>query len=420
VSAGRTGRGERVAITGIGIVSSLGNELDQVASALREGRSGIEARPDWQERGLSSWVAGRLDVEGRVARSGLGRKRLEKMGEVSALAALAAEDAIAQAGLDAERRASPQFGCLVGSGVGSMPTIHEGALLIDAGRARRIRPHSLLQSMSSAVSAHLTHVFGIGGRSYSLAAACSTSSHSIGHAFELIRCGALDGAIAGGAEEINIMVAAAFNAMRAALTTRWNDSPARASRPFDAERDGFVIGGGAAILVLEAYERARERTAPILGEVLGYGATSEPFDLILPEPEGRNAAVCMRAALEDAGVDPGSVDYLNAHATGTPTGDVAEVRAALEVFGDRCPPIAAPKSIAGHGLGAAGAQEAIYSLLMMRDGFLAGSRNVDRLDPAIGEALVLTETLERRSRLHLVNSFGFGGTNASLVLGAGD
>ena len=409
----------RVAITGIGIVSSLGNDLDEVTAALREGRSGIESRPDWREKGLSSWVAGRLEVADRIARSALGRKRLDKMGEVSALAALAAEDAIDQAGLDAERRASPRFGCLVGSGVGSMPTIHEGAALIDAGRARRIRPHSLLQSMSSAVSAHLTHTFGIGGRSYSLAAACSTSSHSIGHAFELIRCGALDGALAGGAEEINIIVAAAFNAMRAALTTRWNDTPALASRPFDAERDGFVISGGAGVLVLEEREAALRRGASSLGEVLGYGATSEPFDLILPEPSGRNALLCMRSALADAGVEPAAIDYLNAHATGTPTGDVAEVRAALSLFGERCPPIAAPKSIAGHGLGAAGAQEAIYSLAMMRAGFLAGSQNVERLDPQIPEGVVLCETVERRSRLHLVNSFGFGGTNASLVLGAG-
>lgn len=407
-----------MAITGLGIVSSLGNDAETVAASLREGRSGIEARPDWREKGLASWVAGALDVDQRSARSALGRKRLERMGAVSALAAMAAEDAIEQAGLSSEARASARFGCLVGSGVGSMPTIHEGGSLIDAGRARRIRPHSLLQSMSSAVSAHLTHAFGIGGRSYSLAAACSTSSHSIGHAFELIRCGALDGALAGGSEELNILVAAAFNAMRAALTTRWNDTPTRASRPFDADRDGFVISGGAGVLVLEEHARATARGATILGEVLGYGATSEPFDLILPEPEGRNAALCMRAALDDAGIEPFEVDYLNAHATGTPTGDVAEVRAAQAVFGEACPPIAAPKSLAGHGLGAAGAQEAIYSLLMMHHGFLAASSNVDRLDPAIPPGVVLTETAARPSRIHLSNSFGFGGTNASLVLGA--
>ena len=406
----------RVAITGIGIISSLGNDLDQVADSLREGRSGIESRPDWREKGLQSWVAGRLELDGRFERSALGRMRLTKMGEVSALAALAAEDAIAQAGLDAERRASPRFGCLVGSGVGSMATIHEGAELIYAGRARRVRPHSLLQSMSSAVSAHLTHTFGIGGRSYSIAAACSTSSHALGHAFELIRAGVLDGAIAGGSEELNIIVAGAFNAMRAALTTGWNATPTLASRPFDASRDGFVISGGAGVLVLEEMTAARARGATVRGELLGYGATSEPFDLVLPEPTGRNAAACMRAALDDAGIDPSEIDYLNAHATGTPAGDVAEVHAARAVFDRACPPIAAPKSLAGHGLGAAGVQEAIYSLLMLERGFLAGSANVDRLDPEIPEGMILTATAMSRSRIHLTNSFGFGGTNASLVL----
>lgn len=405
-------------VTGLGILSSLGNDAETVAEALRDGSSGVVSRPEWRDKGLSSWVAGDYDLEQRIERSDLGRKRLQKMGEVSALAALAAEDAIEQAALPAEARAGARFGCLVGSGVGSMPTIHEGATRIDEGRTRRIRPHSLLQSMSSAVSAHLTHTFGIGGRSYSLAAACSTSSHSIGHAFELIRAGVLDGALAGGAEEINIIVAAAFNAMRAALTTGWNETPERASRPFDTDRDGFVLSGGAGVLVLEERDHARDRGAVILGEVLGYAATSEPFDLILPEPEGRNAAVCMRAALDDAGLEPSAVDYVNAHATGTPTGDVAEVKAARAVFGDTCPPIAAPKSVAGHGLGAAGAQEAIYSLLMMERGFLAGSRNVDRLDPEIPEGLILTETREGASRVHLSNSFGFGGTNASLVLAA--
>jgi 3-oxoacyl-[acyl-carrier-protein] synthase I len=413
---GRPAAPRRVAITGIGIVSSLGDDLEQVAANLRAGRSGIAACPEWREKGLPSWVAGRYDLGARLARSALGPRSLEKMGEVSALAALAAEDAIAQAALDAAHRASPRFGCLVGSGVGSMPTIHEGASLLDAGRARRIRPHSLLQSMASAVSAHLTHVFGIGGRSYSLAAACSTSSHSIGHAFELIRGGLLDGALAGGAEEINGILAAAFGAMRAALSTRWNDAPQRASRPFDADRDGFVLSGGAGVLVLEELGAARRRGARVLGEVLGYAATSEPFDLVLPEPEGRSAAACMRAALADAGIAPREVDYLNAHATGTPTGDLAEVRAARAVFGADCPPIAAPKSLAGHGLGAAGAQETIYSLAMMERGFLAGSANVERLDPQLTGAPILVETREVPSRVHLSNSFGFGGTNASLVL----
>ncbi|HVS15304.1 MAG TPA: beta-ketoacyl synthase N-terminal-like domain-containing protein [Thermoanaerobaculia bacterium] len=408
----------RVAVTGLGIVSSLGDDLEQVADRLRTGRSGVAVCPQWREKGLKSWVAGRYDLAARIARSQLGPKRLERMGEVSALAALAAEDAFEQASLDAEQRASPRFGCLVGAGVGSMPTIHEGAALIDRGQARRIRPHSLLQSMSSAPSAHLVHVFGIGGRSYSLAAACSTSSHSIGHAFELIRGGLLDGALAGGAEEINVIVAAAFNAMRAALSTRWNATPERASRPFDAGRDGFVLSGGAGVMVLEELGAARRRGVRVLGEVIGYAANSEPFDLILPEPAGRSAAACMRAALADAGIEPPRVDYLNAHATGTPTGDVAEVRAARAVFGPDGPPIAAPKSLAGHALGAAGAQEAIYSLVMMEHGFLAGSANVDEIDPELADAPILTATRETPSRVHLSNSFGFGGTNASLVLAA--
>ncbi len=407
----------RVAITGIGIVSSLGNSFPTIATSLREGRSGLIAMPEWRELGLRSWVAGNVDTAQAIADSGIARRALETMGEVSALCAIAAESAIADAAIDRERMRRADFGCIVGSGVGSMPAIYEGGRLTHQGQARRVRPHSVLQSMSSAPSAHLVQTFGVGGRSYSISAACATSANTIGHAFELIRDGRLESALSGGGEEINLLLASAFSALRIALSSAWNEQPTLASRPFDAGRDGFVLSGGAGILVLEELGAAKRRGARIYGEILGYASNSDPFDLILPEPEGRAAADCMALAIANAGLQPGDIDYVNAHATGTPAGDIAEVRALRKVFGSQLPPFSSTKALGGHTLGAAGAHEAIHSLAMLDGGFLAASANLDQVDPALGDAPVLREPLERSTRVHLSNSFGFGGTNATLVIG---
>ena len=414
-------------VTGAGAISSLGCSLETIATSLREGHSGICAKPSWGELGLKSQVAGDLesreDYAQRLARSRFSVRQFEVMGPVAGLCALATEDALAAAGLWSEGEPSPlvasrKFAAVVGSGVSSLSSIHHGALLAMAGKARRIRPHSILQGMSSTVSAHLVRYFGFGGRSYTISSACSTGSHSIGHAYELIRAGLIDRAIAGGGDEVGGITAAAFSALRAALSTGFNDTPEVASRPFDSQRDGFVLSGGAGVFVLESLASARDRGAEPLLEVLGFGANSDAHDMILPEPEGRSAADCMRAALSDAELDPRDIDYVNAHATGTIAGDIAEANALRQAFPDGVPPFSAPKSLTGHALGAAGSLEVIYSMLMMKHGFLAASQNVEELDPAVAGLDLVLETRTVESQVHLSNSFGFGGTNATLIVGA--
>ena len=338
------------------------------------------------------------------------------MSNASLYCALAAHQAIAAAELDARALASPRCGCIVGTGIGSTTAVYRGGVEVHAGRARKVDPYAVVKSMSSAASAALVHLFGIGGRSYSLASACSTSAHAIGHAAELVRSGVLDLALAGGGEDIDELVVAAFAALRGALSHRFNDRPELASRPFAADRDGFVPASGAAVVVVESLDHARARGARFGAEIAGFAANSDGFDLVLPEPSGERAAACMTMALADAGASPLEVDYINAHATGTGAGDLAEAAAVRRVFGDRLPPLSSTKSLGGHALGAAGAQETIHCLLMLAGEFLAPSANSEPRDPALADLPIVTETRPAQPGLALSNSFGFGGTHAVLAL----
>ena len=411
----------RAVITGAGIVSSLGNSLVEVAAALRDGRSRIERVPAWAELGLRSQVAGVVHGAEELARAqGVPRRELLAMSEASRYCTLAAAQAIADAGLTADELASPRTGCIVGTGIGSTGAVYRGGVEVHAGRARRVDPYSVLQSMSSSASAALVHRFGIGGRSYSIASACATSAHAIGHAAELVRAGVLDLVVAGGGEEIDELVAAAFGALRTALSTHWNDRPELASRPFAADRDGLVLASGAGVVVVENRARALARGARVRAEIAGFGANSDGFDLVLPEPSGARAAECMALALADAGAAPAEVDYVNAHATGTPAGDRAEAAALRRLFGDRLPALSSTKSLGGHALGAAGAQEAIHCLLMLEGSFIAPSANSEPRDPELEDLPVVTGTLPARLGLVLSNSFGFGGTHAVLALRRAD
>jgi 3-oxoacyl-[acyl-carrier-protein] synthase-1 len=407
----------RAVITGAGIVSSLGNSLAEVEASLRAGVPRIEPVPLWRELGLRCHVAGLVHgVDELAEKLELPRRHQLAMSKAALFAALAARQAVDDAGLAPATLASRRTGAIVGSGVGSATTIHRGAVDVYAGKARRIDPYAVLKSMSSATSAAIVHLLGIGGRSYSLASACATSAHTIGHAAELVRAGVLDVAIAGGAEEIDELVAAAFSALRSALASRFNDRPAEASRPFAADRDGFVPASGGAIVIVESEEHARARGARIRAELAGFGTTSEGFDLVLPEPGGEAAAAAMAQALDDAGATSDAVGYVNAHATATVAGDLAEAAALRRVFGGRLPPISSTKSLGGHALGATGAIELVHCLLMLEGGFLAPSANSTPRDPELADLPVIEETRAARPELLLSNSFGFGGANAVLAL----
>lgn len=407
----------RAVITGAGIVSSLGNSPAEVAAALRAGRSGIERVQRWADLGLRSQVAGVVHGATELAAAaGLPRREIAALAPGPLYCILAAAQAIADAGLTAAELASPRTGCIVGTGIGSTGAVYRGGVEVHAGRARRVDPYAVVQSMSSSASAAVVHRFGIGGRSYAVSSACATSAHAIGHAAELVRAGILDLAIAGGGEEIDELVAGAFAAMRTALATRFNDRPDLASRPFAADRDGLVLASGAGIVVVESRERALARGARVRAEIAGFGANSDGFDLVLPEPSGARAAECMALALADAGAGAAEVDYVNAHATGTAAGDRAEAAALRRLFGDRLPPLSSTKSLGGHGLGAAGAHEAIHCLLMLEGGFLAPSVNSVPRDPELADLPLVTAARPARLELALSNSFGFGGTHAVLAL----
>jgi 3-oxoacyl-[acyl-carrier-protein] synthase-1 len=407
----------RVAVTGVGLVSCLGHDYEQAARALREGRSGVRAVPEWERHGLKSRVAGTLEnVEEKAQAARLPKTLALGMSEAARLCVIAARDAVADSGLGAEELADPGTGCFVGSGVGSCHTIYRAAELYYAGQVRRADPLTVLRCMSSSPSAAVANLLGIRGRSYSLSSACATSAHNVGHAYELIRDGVLERAVAGGGEEVSDLVTAAFSTLRLALSTHYNDTPTRASRPYDAGRDGFVVSGGAAILVLEELGAARRRGARVRSEIAGFGATSDGYNLVLPEPSGEQAAACMVAALRDSGVAPEEVGYVNTHGTSTRDGDVAEVKALRRVFASRMPPFSSTKSMTGHGLGAAGALELVFCTIMLEQGFLAPSINVDDPDPEVAGLPLVTEPREATVDTMLSNSFGFGGTNAALVL----
>ncbi|MCW0460737.1 3-oxoacyl-[acyl-carrier-protein] synthase 1 [Xanthomonas sacchari] len=396
----------RVAITGMGITSCLGNDLDSVSRALREGRAGIRHNPQAVEAGLRSQIGGdvQLDLD-----SAIDRKLKRFMGDASAYAYLALRDALADAGLDEAAISDPRIGLIAGSGGGSSHWQVEAADLLRNRGVRKVGPYMVPRTMCSAVSASLATAFKIKGVSYSLSAACATSAHCIGAAADLIRHGQQDVMFAGGGEELDWTMSLMFDAM-GALSTGFNDTPAVASRPYDAARDGFVIAGGGGMLVLEDYEHAVARGARIHAELVGYGVTSDGADMVAPSGEG--AVRCMRMALQ--GVDA-PIDYLNTHGTSTPLGDVTELDAVRAVFGDAVPPLSSTKALSGHSLGAASVHEAIYCLLMLRDGFIAGSANIDTLDPRAEGFPIVRESRDADLRTVMSNSFGFGGTNATLV-----
>jgi len=397
----------RVAVTGLGIVSCLGNDLDSVTLSLREGRSGIRPMPEYAEIGLRSQVAGIPDLS---AEPSVDRKIRRFMGDAALYAYHAMRKAIADAHLDSDDLATPRTGLIVGSGVGSL---YEHTLAVDTLRSRgasKNPPYTVPRLMGSTTSACLSTAFGIQGASYSITSACATSAHCIGHASDLIRLGKQDIVVTGGAEEVCWTSTMHFDAM-GALSTSYND--AAASRPFDTSRDGFVIAGGAGILILEEMEHALSRGAHIYAELAGYGASSDGLDMVLPSSDG--AARAMRLAQAEAG---GNVDYINAHATSTPLGDISELNAIRDVFGScksGIPAISSTKGLTGHPIAAAAAHEAIYSLLMLERGFLVGCAHLNDPDPACADLPILMKTVERRVDSVMSNSFGFGGTNASLI-----
>ncbi|HPF73276.1 MAG TPA: beta-ketoacyl-ACP synthase I [Xanthomonadaceae bacterium] len=397
----------RVVITGMGIVSCLGNDADSVSTALREGRSGIRAFPEYAEIGLRSQVAGMpvIDLDAEID-----RKQKRFMGDAAAYACVAMRNAAADAGLTDEQISHERTGVIAGSGGGSAQwQIETGDLLRQKG-VRRVGPYMVPRTMCSTVSAALATVFGIRGVSYSIAAACATSAHCIGAAADLIRHGGQDVMFAGGGEELHWGMTSQFDAM-GALSTHFNDRAESASRPYDADRDGFVIAGGGGMLVLESLEHATARGANILAELVGYGVTSDGVDMVAPSGEG--AVRCMRMAT--AKLDR-PIDYINTHGTSTPLGDIVELNAVREAFGAELPPLSSTKALSGHSLGAASVHEAIYCLLMLRDGFLAGSANIDRVDERAEGFPILRESRDARIDTVLSNSFGFGGTNGCLVM----
>lgn len=400
---------KRAVITGLGIVSSIGNNQQEVLASLREGRSGITFSQELKDSGMRSHVWGnvKLDTTGLID-----RKVVRFMSDASIYAFLSMEQAIADAGLSAEAyQNNPRVGLIAGSGGGSPRFQVFGA---DAMRGPRglkaVGPYVVTKAMASGVSACLATPFKIHGVNYSISSACATSAHCIGNAVEQIQLGKQDIVFAGGGEELCWEMACEFDAM-GALSTKYNDTPEKASRTYDAHRDGFVIAGGGGMVVVEELEHALARGAHIYAEIVGYGATSDGADMVAPSGEG--AVRCMKMAMH--GVDT-PIDYLNSHGTSTPVGDVKELAAIREVFGDKSPAISATKAMTGHSLGAAGVQEAIYSLLMLEHGFIAPSINIEELDEQAAGLNIVTETTDRELTTVMSNSFGFGGTNATLVM----
>ena len=402
----------RVVVTGLGIVCSIGNDAKATTESLRAGRSGIEFMPDYRERGFRSQVAGtlKIDIEQHVDR------RVRRfMGDGAAYAWIAMKEAIADAGLGDREIRGERTGLVAGSGGPSTRAIVEAADTAREKGVKRIGPFMVPRAMSSTVSANLGTAFGIKGPTYTISSACSTSSHCIGNAAENILLGKTDIMFAGGGEELDWRLSILFDAMPA-MSAKFNDTPQRASRAYDRDRDGFVIAGGGGIVVLEELEHARARGARIYGELVGYGATGDGADMVAPSGEG--AVRAMRLALEGFGGQRGNrrVDYVNTHGTSTPVGDIVELEAIRKVFGEHMPKISSTKSMTGHSQGAAGAHEAIYSLLMMQNDFVAPSINIDNLDPG-AEGAPIVRTMLPNAGLERVmsNSFGFGGTNAVLV-----
>jgi 3-oxoacyl-[acyl-carrier-protein] synthase-1 len=393
----------------MGIVSCLGNEIEAVAAALKSGQSGISHCQAHVDAGMRSHVAGQPNID---LADHIDRKQWRFMGDAAGYAYLSLQQAIADAGLSEEQVSNPRTGIVAGSGGASSASQVEAADILRERGLRRVGPYRVTQTMGSTVSACLATPFKIKGVNYSISSACSTSAHCIGNASELIQLGKQDLVFAGGGEELHWTMSSLFDAM-GALSTKYNHDPARASRAYDADRDGFVIAGGGGMLVLESLDHALARGATIYAEIVGYGATSDGHDMVAPSGEG--AVRCMQQAM--ATLD-GPVDYINAHGTSTPAGDIQELKAVKDVFGAdaQTPWVGSTKSLSGHSLGAAGVQEAIYSLLMMRDDFIAASANIENLDPGAEGIRIAQQRMDNAGLQRVMsNSFGFGGTNATLV-----
>lgn len=397
----------RVVVTGMGIVSCLGNDLETVLDSLKQGRSGIKFQPEYKELGFRSQVAGSIDIDIDAL---IDRKLRRFMGNASAYAYLAMKQAIEDSGLAEDQVSNVRTGLIAGSGGASSADIVETADILRTKGVRRVGPYRVTRTMGSTVSACLATPFKIKGVNYSITSACATSAHCIGNAMEQIQLGKQDVIFAGGGEELHWSLSVMFDAM-GALSSKYNDTPEKASRAYDANRDGFVIAGGAGMLVLEELEHAKARGAKIYAELVGYGATSDGYDMVAPSGEG--AVRCMQQAMSTVN---GRIDYINSHGTSTPAGDIQELKAMKQTFGDDMPPVSSTKSLTGHSLGATGAQEAIYSILMQQNNFICASANIEELDP---EAVGLPVVTERQDNVELKrvmsNSFGFGGTNSTLV-----
>ena len=398
---------KRVVVTGMGIVSCLGNDKTAVLDALRAGRSGIKFQEAYKAMGLRSHVAGSIDINLSEL---IDRKVLRFMGHAAAYAYVSMQQAITDSGLSEEQVSNERTGIIMGSGGASSQNLVEAADTLREKGVKRVGPYRVTQTMGSTTSACLATPFKIKGVNYSISSACATSAHCIGVALEQIQLGKQDVVFAGGGEEEHWTLTALFDAM-GALSTKYNETPDQASRAYDAERDGFVIAGGGGCLVIEEYEHAKARGAKIYAEIVGYGATSDGYDMVAPSGEG--AMRCMKQALATT---TGSIDYINSHGTSTPVGDLAELKAIKATFGDAIPPISSTKSLTGHSLGATGVQEAIYSLLMLENDFICASANITTLDAeAVGMPIVLKRTDNVKLDRVMSNSFGFGGTNATLV-----
>jgi len=398
----------RAVVTGLGITSCLGLDKATVLESLQQARSGITLRPDYQEMGMRSHVAGAVDVNLEEL---IDRKTLRFMGDAAAFGYLSMQQAILDAGLEESDVSNIRTGIIMGAGGSSTEDMVESADILREKGLKRVGPYRVTRTMGSTVSACLATPFRIKGVNYSISSACSTSAHCIGNAVELIQLGKQDILFAGGGEAEHWSLSCMFDAM-GALSTKYNDTPGKASRAYDADRDGFVIAGGGGVLVVEELEHAKARGAKIYAEITGYGATSDGYDMVSPSGEG--AVRCMQMAM--ATMRNPKIDYINAHGTSTPVGDVTEIKAVREMFGDNIPAINSTKSLSGHSLGAAGVQEAIYSLLMMENNFICESANIDNLDPALeGVPVVRARQDDVTLNAIMSNSFGFGGTNATLV-----
>lgn len=398
---------KRVVVTGIGIVSCIGNNKAEVLDSLREGRSGIKFQETYKDMGFRSHLAGSVDIE---LKEHIDRKALRFMGDAAGYAYISMHQAIEDSQLAEDQVSNERTGIVMGSGGASSKNLTESADILRERGLKRVGPYRVTQTMGSTTSACLATPFKIKGVNYSISSACATSAHCIGNAMELIQLGKQDVVFAGGGEEEHWTMSALFDAM-GALSTKYNETPEKASRAYDSDRDGFVIAGGGGCVVLEELEHAKARGAKIYAEVVGYGATSDGYDMVAPSGEG--AVRCMKQAL--ATVD-GDIDYINSHGTSTPVGDTQELDAIRETFGDKTPAISSTKSLTGHSLGATGVQEAIYSLLMMENDFICASANVENLDEKAQGMNIVTERKDNAKLNRILsNSFGFGGTNACLV-----